>query len=72
MEPMVPRPARPRTASPLTLFELDVKEMFPSMDRSVVLKALDDFHKRVVKNRGRRGKSLRFAINRQDRKLDRL
>ena len=57
---------------PLSLFELDVREMFPSMDREVVLSALEEFHSLVVAAGERRGKSLRFAINRQDRKLDRI
>ena len=58
--------------SPLTLFELDVKEMFPSFDRATVLQALSDFHNTVKAATGKRGKELLFAINRLDRKLDRM
>ena len=57
---------------PLQLWEWDVKEMSPSMDRDRVFSALQTFHDILVKRRGKRGKEILFAINRFDRKLDRL
>ena len=59
-------------SDPLQLWRLDVKEMFPSMDGERVYEALLKFHEILVKRRGKRGKELLFAINRFDRKLDRL
>ena len=57
---------------PVELFELDVAEMFPSPDRAAVISALEKFHQLVLEARGKRGKQYLFAINRVDRKLDRV
>ena len=57
---------------PLQLWVLDVKEMFPSMDRHRVHSTLKQLHDMLVKKRGKRGRELLFAINRFDRKRDRL
>jgi len=56
----------------ISLFELDVQEMFPSLDQDRVLASLQELHDLVLKARGKRGKCLLFAINRHDRKLDRM
>ena len=57
---------------PVELFELDVAEMFPSLDRSAVITALEKFHQLVLDARGKRGQQYFFAINRVDRKLYRV
>ena len=62
----------PRAFPDLTLFELDVCEMFPSLDREATVQAIRDLHEAVVKARNARGLSLRFAINKQDIQLDRI
>ena len=54
------------------LWELDVKEIFLSMDRDKVYNALLKFHEILVQRQGKRGKELLFATNRFDRKLDKL
>ena len=53
-------------------FDLDVAEMFPSLDREAAITALKKFHQLVLEARGKRGKQYIFAINRVDRKLDRV
>ena len=59
----------------IELFQLDIKSMFPSLSREGVRDALQDLHDAVLRgrkaNRGR-GRELRFAINKFDRKLDRI
>ena len=46
--------------------------MFPFMDRDGVFTAQKKFHEILVEKPGKRGKALLFAINRFDKKLDRL
>ena len=46
--------------------------MFPSMDKNRAFGALKTFHELLIAKRGKRGKDILFAINRFDRKLDRL
>ena len=62
----------PKAFPELSLFELDVCEMFPSLDRDCTLQAIKDLHAEVVKARNKRGQDLRFAVNKLDSHLDRL
>ena len=46
--------------------------MFPSISRDRVLKSVQELHDLVVRTRRGRGKQLLFAVNRHDKKLDRI
>ena len=56
------------------LWELDIQEFFPSLDRDGVLQALQSVHDLVSEARGKRkvANELRFAICRDDKKLDHI
>ena len=61
---------------PVALFELDIKAMFPSLDRQNVWESISAIADLVAHAPGPRGRPrrglLRFAVNRIDRKLDRI
>ena len=61
---------------PVALFELDIKAIFPSLDRQNVWESISAIADLVAQAPGPRGRPrrglLRFAVNRIDRKLDRI
>ena len=61
---------------PVALFELDIKAMFPSLDRNDVWTSISTIADLVAQAPGPRGRPqrglLRFAVNRIDHKLDRI
>ena len=56
------------------MFELDVKEMYPSMKREEIMHALKDLYHLYLKHRKKRtpGGLLQFALHKQNKKLDHL
>ena len=61
---------------PVALFELDIKAVFPSLDRNDVWTSISTIADLVAQAPGPRGRPgqglLRFAVNRINRKLDRI
>ena len=61
---------------PIALFELDIQAMFPSLDRNDVWDSITAIANLVARAPGPRGRPRRgvltFAVNRIDRKLDRI
>ena len=58
-----------------TMWELDIKDFFPSLNRSATMKAVDQLHKLLIEKLGKRVKKdegLWFALHREHKKLDRL
>ena len=61
---------------PVALLELDIKAMFPSLDRQNVWESISAIGALVAQAPGPRGQPrrgvLRFTVNRIDKKLDRI
>ena len=70
----LPHLTPPHPPEDLWLWELDIRELFPNLDRAATLKAVVEIHEEVATRLGKRvgADGLFFAIHKRHKELDRL